>query len=669
MKLFPERWTRLHAAAVLALAVLAVYGPSLPYGWVGFDDGMALSTERVGPSGPGGFSLWAEFALQKPLRAPFEFVAGRQLTNATMAADLELFGEDAWPRRLENVLWHLASALAAAAIAAALLGSPGWGLFTGLLFALHPLQTESVVYLAGRRDVLSGALGLAGMALWIRAPGRRGAWAAAALWILALAAKNSAVAWPLIALAHDRLLLRTDRAPSRPVIAAALGAACALVLYQLWWEHGENSSLGLGPGDRWYGGSLGAQWATEPRIVLMALRLIVWPFPQSADYSWKAIEPSTSFLDPWTVTALTALAALAFASAAAARKDRVLAFALAALGLSYLPMVHVVATTHNLEPFAEHWLYLPLFGAALAAARLLQTRVSPRPAAAAAAVLILGLGAASIARARVWRDDLTFWTEAARSQPRSARAQGGLGLVLQGRGRLDRAEALFRRAIELRPDDPRSYTNLASVLLTERRLDEARRVLVAAKASPLGRVAFRDAIDYGLAQIELAEDRPWDAFRLLSRARITSAAQNERGRVLSILGNWSRAAMSFQNACRTNPGAALAHNNLGAALLQLRRPAEAVAPLERAAALSPGNPDVEYNLGRAYAALKRNAEARLWLSEVQRRRPGWVPALLARSELERRSGLKRAAVSFARRAVELDGSAPAYRQLSRALGG
>ena len=87
-------------------------------------------------------------------------------------------------------------------------------------------------------------------------------------------------------------------------------------------------------------------------------------------------------------------------------------FALLWIALSYAPMLHLLPTLHNNEAFAEHWLYLPLFGWALLLGSLwTELQRFPKASAAGFAVL-LGLYAGRTAlRNRDWKDAPTLWSK------------------------------------------------------------------------------------------------------------------------------------------------------------------------------------------------------------------------------------------------------------------
>ncbi len=205
------------------------------------------------------------------------------------------------------------------------------------------------------------------------------------------------------------------------------------------------------------------------------------------------------------------------------------------------------------------------------AARLAPQR-APRPA-----VLVLGVAAAvaavalpaTVLRQRVWRDDLAFWSYAAKKSPEAWLPQDALGTALAGAGRLPEAEARFRRAAAQaeRPlDRARVRANLGSLLARQQRWDEA----IAQFRAALADDPQLDAAHGNLGQALLA--------RYAARPR-----PEDRAAVMA------EAAGHFDAARRLDPRQASLHFAYGMLMIELGRPAEAAAPLREVIALAPGS--------------------------------------------------------------------------------
>jgi protein O-mannosyl-transferase len=330
----------------------------------------------------------------------------------------------------------------------------GVALLGALVFALHPVQAESVTYLSGRSASLSGALGLASALAFTagRDEGRR--WlvhlASPLLMALALCVKETAVVLPAALLLLEAVDLRRPfswrealRATSAHLALAA--AAAAAFLASPVYRSMLGRSLSLRPP--------GLQLLTQARATAWLAGQLVPLRGLSAD---PALEPVATAS---AGAVLLALVVLAVAAAALLLLRRRPAPALAAAWFLcwlapqgwWLPRA---------EPASERQLYLALLGPAWLAALALSRLPWPRARAVTAGALLLLLGAATAARSRVYRDEVTFWTDAVQKAPGSARAHGNLGYALALACRPAEAGAAFLRAASLDPADPRPRVNL-----------------------------------------------------------------------------------------------------------------------------------------------------------------------------------------------------------------
>ena len=668
MRLIPERLKPWHCAAVICLAGLAAYSNCLNNGLVSFDDSVLRPLEQVRPAEYGAkYAHWRWLGA----RALLLGLADRPLTKASLALDRFLFAQDLWMTHLLNVLLHLAASLLAFLVASRCLGSLAGGLTAGLLFCLHPVQTESVAYVAGRRDLLAGCLTLGSVLCWLRTDaGRRRFRQASAvlLWLGAMAAKPSAVTVPLLWAAYDFLHRREDWRRTGPwLFLLGAGVAGAFAASHLILEPSPATSP-----LSWVGGSPFAQLATEPRILALALWRLLFPWRLIGDYSYWAIEPSATPLDPSCLAAAILLAALAWLAWRSRRAERTVAFALSWLLLSYAPMLHLLPAGHNLQVFAEHWLYLPVFGAALLGARLFDLgRLRwPRTSIGAFLLIIILFGGRTVARNRIWKDDLTFWSTTMADVPRCARAQEALGMVLWSRGDHENGERLMREAIALLPDEPKPQVNLASFHLQKGEFDRGRALLRRAAALPFADL-LNPSIQYNLGLALLYEGRGREAFERFKNARSVAGgwifpARTRTAECLVLLGRLRAAEFIYRDVLASTPDDPLALGGLGLLLLQSTRPAEALPFLNRAASLQPGSPQARLDHGVALLELDRFAEALTVLQYVLRDHPFEPEAWRRYSMLNRRWGLPARASWAARRAVELDGSGASYEEYSAA---
>ena len=373
---------------------------------------------------------------------------------------------------LSNVLIHAVNALLVFVLAGRLFAAFGLtrarlfvSLAAGLLFALHPLQTEAVTYVSGRRDVLSTAFFLAAVVLFLGPPGRqdtagplrmRSLICVPLLLAGGLLSKEMVATLPGLLLLID--LLRRVRWEARRV----------LVHLCVWVLALGHTFANITTSDVVAVSSAESGWLvalTSCRYVMRYLGLALFPFSQSLDYSYNAIPVSQSLSAPWT-TLPAAVAVLALASSGllalvVCRRESPASRAGAALwacGILWFlgTLVPVLQIVPIPERFAERFAYLPGIGIVLLVTAGLWRVATFEPLVARGALILIGVVAAvaTVDRNREWQSPLTLWGAAVAAQPDAARAHLAYANALKRAGRLRDAEAEYTAALERFGEQP-----------------------------------------------------------------------------------------------------------------------------------------------------------------------------------------------------------------------
>src|SRR5581483_4170435 len=201
----------MRARLLLLAAALAAFGASLGSGFH-FDD-YAIFSDPVLTSSGGWLAVWG--ARQT-----------RPLTYFTFWLNYQLGGRDPLGYHLVNLALHAAAVLLAYECLRRLLPK-GPALLAAAIFAVHPLQGESVDYIWGRSIVLAALLCFASLLCWMR--GRP--WLAVACFAAALLAKEEVVAFPIVlALLWFRDTKRTAKQPTARTVAIAVATMLLLAL-------------------------------------------------------------------------------------------------------------------------------------------------------------------------------------------------------------------------------------------------------------------------------------------------------------------------------------------------------------------------------------------------------------------------------------------------------
>ncbi len=461
----PSRATALVVA--LVAAVLLAFQPAFGAGWLEIwdDDNNFLSNPDFRP-----FSIEAiGWAFTTTRGGPYQ-----PLSWLTLSLDRTLGGLDPTGYHVTNVLLHAAGTVAAFALFAELLTRVRWGAqasrgerhlaaaLGALVFAVHPLRVESVVWITERRDVLAGLfylLCLRAYLVWHR-PERsaRAQLAAAAtclaLFVLSLLAKASAMTLPFALLAIDAWPLgrfRDDAGRLRIPLAVLLEklpfVAVAAAAGAVAWagQQGPGASVDRGLlapcsqaayGLTYYAGSTVLPIRLTPLHQLLAF-------------------------DPTGPRALgAALVVTAIVATLWFGRRRVPALASAAFFYACIAAPTIGLTQFGSQLVADRYSYfacVPLAALAAGAA------VRSRGVRAALVVVVLALGIQTHVQARVWRDSVSLWTHAVSVDPRNAQAHCLLATAHLERDQLARAEIHLRVAIELVPHEPFAWCYLGLI--------------------------------------------------------------------------------------------------------------------------------------------------------------------------------------------------------------
>jgi tetratricopeptide (TPR) repeat protein len=575
-------------------------------------------------------------------------VSGRPVLNLSFAANYAVSGPREWSYHAANVAIHAASALLLLGIVRRTLRTPAAGRRSGpeslavafaaaLLWALHPLQTESVAYVVQRAESLMGFFYLLTLYAFIRlsgdgAPARPWGIAAFSACLLGMATKEVMATAPLVVFLYDRTFVSGSFAGAwrrHRVLHLALAACWLPMAGFAWLGGGRSGTAGFGSGVAWWAYAL-----SQLRAVALYLRLCVWPHPLVGDYG--------RFLGGGRLeVALGAVLVVALAAGTLAllRRNRPAGFLGAWFLLILAPSSSVIPV--STEIIAEHRMYLPLAAVATLFAAALYAAVGrPRPFLAVAGALALVLGAATASRARVYRDAAAFWTDDVLKVPGNAGAWNNLGAILAAKG--DHAAAIedYRRALSLVPTFAFAHANLGnSLAATGRAAEAAAEYEEALKFRPLD-----PALHRRLAYVLAAGKRGYASaaeYREALRLEPESAeAWAGLGAAMVQVGNLSEAADAYAQAVRLRPDHAGTRVDFGDVLAQLGRNAEGIRQYREALRLEPGAADVHNNLGGLLAEGGDLAGASAEFEEALRLKPDYADA---RGNLERVRALERQA--------------------------
>jgi protein O-mannosyl-transferase len=632
------RWRAILGFALVAALALLAFLPALRQGFVLGDDeyNLVLNKRWRGLSIDELRWMWSTFYLGH----------WQPLTWMSFGLEHELWGVDPERMHAVNLAIHACSAVLAMILFERLLEAAlreradqhpqavrlaaGFG---ALLWAVHPLRVESVVWATERRDLLSGMFLIAAVLTWLRrvSGGGRGWLAAAlALYTLSLCSKAWGMTLPV-------LLLVLDVYPLRRVEAAGGGWRG---LGRLALEKAPFLPLALGTAVV----AAVAQAGTKAAIPLSEHGLIARCAQAaygSLFYLWKTLAPaglSTLYLleerlDParpiylLSVVAVAALAAVLWAL----RKKLP---ALPAAACAYVVLVSPVLgfLQSGAQKVADRYSYLaliPLCALAAGGACLLLSERRRRAVSVAAGTLVIAaMIFSSWRQTLVWRDSLTLWERAAELEPENYVAQLNVAAVLRKEGRRDEARERAQLSIAANPGKVNTYARFYVGLLW---LEEGdfEKALQAWKETLA--VDPADVTTLTIAPRELAQrGRAAEGLALLEAGHAANPGEPELAGLLADFlwasGDRARAESVWRQALERDATWAAGHAGLGKALLARGDVASAERELRAALADEPRRGETLSLLGRTLRARGQVAEAEAAWSAVPQGDPAFAEA-------------------------------------------
>jgi cytochrome c-type biogenesis protein CcmH/NrfG len=420
----------------------------------------------------------------------------------SLAVDRRVWGTGPTGYHVTNLILHLLCALLVYAILSRLGLAPPAACIAGMLWAVHPLQVESVAWISERKNVLSGAFFFAAFWLYLsfsERPHVASYVGFLALFVLALLSKMNTMVLPAVCLAYEATFRRRMR--WRDVLAAVLPIGAGVLVG--WYNLVGNPIHG----DAWYGGSRIVTWLSSSVVLFRYLKHVFVPLDLQPRYD---VPLRGSMLDPPVLLSLLALAGLVVVFAWMVRRGRREAFWMLWFGITLVPMLNVVVPFRSL--MNDRYMYLSLLGplALLAFPLADARRLVRRSAVIVAGVAVLACTLLTFRQVEIWSDALSMWKasaatlsmpgedpvyqrpdravrvafleQALAADPSSGVLHHNLGELYYESGQLDDALAELNAAERLRPSDPVVLSDLGRLDILLRRPAEAEAALTRAIA-------------------------------------------------------------------------------------------------------------------------------------------------------------------------------------------
>ncbi len=596
-------------AVVLISLVIVVYIPSINGDFV-WDDDLYLTKNPLIYAPDGLRRIW--FSTEVPTQY-------FPLVYTSFRIEYSLWGLRPTGYHLVNILLHAINAVLLWHVLKFLSFPGSW--LAAVIFAVHPVQVESVAWISERKNVLSGAFYFLTLIAWLKFSSHENRWRwvyyfqAVGLYALALFSKTTTATLPIAII----LILwlkkeRIDRSRLAQILPFAL-MGLAMGALTIWWERFHQGTRGPD-----FSLSIAERLLIAGRAFWFYLGKLLWPVNLCFSYSRWDINPVDLKQWLWPL-AVIVLFGLLWRWRRKTGQGPIISAVFFMATLS--PLLGFIALfTFKFSFVADHYQYLACIGPiTILSALLIKLRVINRGVSlAATATILIVLSWLSWNQNKIYTDGETLWRDTLHKNPQSWLAHNNLGRLLYSQGKTDEAISHYNEALRLAPEEGLIHSNFGIALAKK-----------------------------GMIQEAIREQQT--ALRLLP---LYPNAHNNLGMVLFLQGLTKDAIGEYAEALRLKPNYAEAHFNMGRALASVGRMEEADVHFHRAIEIDHDYIDALYNSGCEFLARGKIDEAILYFREALKAESNHLQAYNNLANALTMQGKLREAEEVYRRALQVD---------------
>ncbi|MDD2735832.1 MAG: glycosyltransferase family 39 protein [Desulfuromonadaceae bacterium] len=408
----------------------------------------------------------------------------RPVTYLTYMIEWHLHGFNPFFVRLANVLLHTANSFLVFRLARSLNKDNVYmALLAGILFAVHPQQSEGVNFNAGGRNTMLACFFSISTYLFhaksILRENKQWALAGALFFLLGIFSKETAVMILPLIFALEFRMLRTNAPNSRLQAFMRLApyfAALAVYIVMRWLtlsKLGIQTSIIPGVGTKllesmYITTTLGTRLLDDLYIIPRYFLTAIWPLHLSSRYVMP--EDMNLLVLPLLGGWLCILASIGWICTRG--RSTTSLFGLAWIVLFWLPVSGIVFVPG--APLADRFFYIPEIGLWIIIADQfcrhmpIEKPIFRRVAGVTVALLLLVLAALTVVRNQEWRSNYSLYKGLVEHYPENVHAHAGLGKVFYGKEKehdTAKAEREFEKVIAIDPNFPMIYTYLGNIKL------------------------------------------------------------------------------------------------------------------------------------------------------------------------------------------------------------
>jgi protein O-mannosyl-transferase len=459
MRVFPDIRSSIKYFLILTIGIVAVYAQTLTFDFVNYDDPELVRDNSAFLSDPS--NIARSFTTHAFTSHRTESVYYRPLLLVSYIVDYQIWKTNPMGYHLTNIILHILASILVFLLAELIFKEPILSLVIGLVFALHPVQVESVAWIAGRNDILLTLFVLL-MLLFYHAYRtaekyrQRYLFFSILAFTAALFTKESAAFFILLLPLHNRWLRREGKflLPHWRVVSSYAWFFIVLAFYLFIRFQIFGSMIGA---EKLYGKVPPiSRIELIPAFIMENLRLMILPIRLSIDHPLDKVLWTET---PWIWISLFSIVLLITLAWWQRRKAITFTYGMTWIGIGLLPTLNIFPMA---IPIFEHRLYIVLVGFSLGMVTLLQqARIfSDRTWTAIFFTVTVIAAILSYNRIPVWQNSEHLWMDAIEKTPSGSRPYMGIASYYIERGAYAQSIPVLEKYIVLRPDDPDGYGKL-----------------------------------------------------------------------------------------------------------------------------------------------------------------------------------------------------------------
>jgi len=508
---------------LLAIATVALYYPVHGHPFANYDDADYVFDNYHVRSG-------LHWSTVRWAFTTFAAANWHPLTWLSHAADVQFFQLNPARHHDVNLLLHVLDVVLLFWVLQRATASTGRSAMVAALFAVHPINVESVTWIAERKNLLSMfffLLALGAYRWYAVKPEIRRYALVALLFAMGLMSKPQVITFPFVLLLWDywplQRMFPDTREPAATVLPTRSFAGLVWEKLPLFVLSGASAYLtikaqGSGGATNWYPLTI----RLENAVVSYARYLYkaFWPVDLAPMYPHPG-----SLLDRWQVAAASLLLLVITGLVLAGRRHRYLPVGWFWFLGTLVPMIGLKQV--GAQAMADRYAYLPCIGLFLMVCWAIsdwaqQRRLAPSWLAGPAIAVLLALMVVTHRQTGYWSDNVSLWTHTLQVTRGNWQAENNLGMALLRQGRMDAAVPHFRAAVAINPSDAVSNMNVG---IYEQSRGNA----------PLAIEQYKKTIS------------------LTRNPKLKAEAYNNLGYAYKDIGDYGDAQQSLQTAVRINP--------------------------------------------------------------------------------------------------------------------